>query len=93
MIRRVANYFSNIPPMFIDGSIYVILAVFGFLQTQFGSDEASKFISAELLFYLKNLVGSVSAGLLALKLFRSTSYADHKRDKENTDIEPSPVTH
>jgi hypothetical protein len=83
MIKAIQRYFAGIPPMFIDGCIYVLLAVFTFLQTQFGSDEAAKYISPQILFYVKATVGSLSAGLLALKLFRSTGYAEHVAEKKS----------
>ncbi len=69
-------------PVFQDGLIYFLLAIFAFLQVQFGSDEAGKFIALQPLFWLKTITGAASAGLLALKLFRSRSYADHQDQKE-----------
>ena len=81
MIRAIAKYFQGIPSMFIDGALYFLIAVFMFLQAQFGSDEAGKFIELEPLFWIKTFVGAVSAGLLAVKLFRSNEYAEHKRAK------------
>ncbi len=78
MIRWMAKYFNGVSPMLIDGVLYFSIAIFQFLQTAFSSDEAGKFIDLELLFYIKTLVGSAAAGLLAIKLFRSTTFADHK---------------
>jgi len=83
MIQWAAKYFEGISPMFIDGLLYASIAIFQFLQTAFGSDEAGKFIDLQLLFYVKTAVGCTASGLLAIKLYRSTSYADHKEMKKN----------
>jgi hypothetical protein len=64
--------------MYIDGVLYVCIAVFTFLQTQFGGDEAAKYITPVDLFWLKLVVGALAAGALALKLYRSTAFADNK---------------
>ncbi len=82
MIAWASKYFSGIPPMFIDGILYAAIAVFAFLQTTLATDEAGKFIDLKWLFYFKTFVGSTSAGLLAIKLYRSTSYADHVETKK-----------
>jgi len=81
MIRSTMNYITKPPPIpsaYIDGYLYVGIAFFGALTAAFGSDEAAKFISAEVLFWLRTMVGAVAAGLLALKMFRSDSFANHK---------------
>lgn len=80
MILWTYNYLSKIPAVWLEGVLYCLIAVFGFLQTQLASEEAAKFISPQALFYAKTAVGSLAAGALAAKMFRSTSFADHKRD-------------
>lgn len=65
-------------PMYIDGILYVAIALFTFLQTQFGGDEASKYITPVNLFWLKLVVGGLAASALALKLYRSTAFSDNK---------------
>ena len=90
MIKRAADYLSALPAIFIDGSLYMLLAVFQFLQIQFASDEASKFIGLEVLFYIKTGVGSCAAGLLAVKLFRSTAFADHQNNKTGSVLKNEP---
>jgi len=84
MIRALSRYFSNVPPMFIDGCLYACLGVFTFWGTFFGSDEAAKHMSTEVLFWTKCLVGTGSSFFLAVKLFRSTSFADHQEAKKQT---------
>lgn len=89
MIRRVAVYFLSIPPVFTDGALYVSIAVFGFLLSQLGSEEALKYISAANLFWTKLIFGTFLAGFTALKMFRSTSYADHVTTKQNEKEPPT----
>lgn len=72
----------SIPSVWIDGSTYILLAVFMFLQNHFSSDDAAKFIAPQTLFIVKGVVGAFSAMFLALKLFRSTAFSDSKTDKE-----------
>lgn len=69
--------------MILDATIYVTIAVTAFLMTQLGSDEAAKYIDAQLLFYLKSVTGSLSAGALSLKMFRSETFSNWKKEKLN----------
>lgn len=85
MIRRFFNYFSGIKPVWIDGSIYVMMAITGVNAAMMSSDNAAKYIDYKTLFYLMWINGILDAGLLALKMFRSTAFADHKQQvKEDT---------
>ena len=81
MILWTYNYLSKIPTVWLEGILYCIIAVFGFLQTQLATEEATKFISPTTLFWVKTVVGAMSAGALAVKMFRSTAFADHKRNE------------
>ena len=78
MIAFAARYFGSIAPVFIDGLLYVIIAVAGFASTMLGSDEAFEMFSKPILFYIKLTNGSLLAGATALKMFRSTAYSDHR---------------
>lgn len=71
-------------PVVIDGWLYVGVAICGALQLSFGSDDAAKFMEPENLFWLRAANGAVSAGLLALKLYRSQAYAHHQAEKKKT---------
>ena len=62
----------------LDGLTYIGIAIFGFLATAFAGDDAKQFVAPAMLFWLKAACGSISAGLLALKMFRSTTYATYK---------------
>lgn len=82
MLRYVAKYLGSIPPVFLDGALYFMIAVDGAFLATLSSDEAVKYIGAALLFWIKMILSSLNAGLLAIRMFRSTSYADHKEAKK-----------
>lgn len=84
MIRAMSKYFADVSPVFLDGLLYVLVAFFGFMNTQLGADEALKHISPISLFWLKTFSGSMSASALALKMYRSTAFADHKQAQRDT---------
>ena len=86
MLRGLSNYFAAIPAVFIDGTLYVLIAVFGVIQTVFTTEEAYKYVNPHVLFWGKASFGAMLAGVTALKMFRSSSYADHQEIKKgNTD--------
>lgn len=82
MIVFLQRYFAKVSPMFVDGTLYALIALFGYLNGYFGSDDAAKYIDAKTLFYLNGLVGGLGATFLAIKMFRSTQYAEHVDKKE-----------
>lgn len=84
MLKRTQEYFASIPPVFIDGLLYVWISVLTFISTQFSSDDAAKYISPLALFWLKFLIGSLSAAIISIKMFRSTSFAEHQEEKKKT---------
>lgn len=68
--------------MAIDGWTYVAIAFFGAAAAAFGSDEAAKYIEPMYLFWLRTFCTIAGASFLALKMFRSTAYADSKTETE-----------
>jgi hypothetical protein len=70
-------------PVFIDGATYVAIALFAALAAEFGTDEAAKYISPMALFWIRLACGTISASLLALKMFRSTAFAEAVAEKKN----------
>ena len=74
--------------LWIDGALYSAIALFGFLQSYFTSEEAYKYVNPYTLFWLKAGVGAIGAVAGALKMFRSTTYADHRNDKKNNVDKP-----
>lgn len=89
MGQRITNFVASlrqltqVPPTLIDGTTYVLLAGFMFLQTFYGGDEAARFVTPEDLFHAKRNVGLAAACLLALKLYRSTQFAEHQKQKQD----------
>lgn len=86
MPESITTFFrklGSIPPVFIDGATFVAIQMLTFLSAAFGTDEAAKYITPVPLFWIKIIVGEMASGFLALKMFRSTSYAESKRDEQN----------
>lgn len=81
--RYIANTLNKIKPVYIDGFLYVSLAVIMFYQTELGKDEAYKYFDPYFLYYTKEVLGGLGAGALALKLFRNTAYSDHQQNKKD----------
>lgn len=82
MIRALSIYFGGISPVFIDGLTYVLIAFFGAVAAALSSDEAAKFITPTILFWSRTVCQAIGAALLALKMFRSTSFAEHVEQKK-----------
>lgn len=82
MIAKFIQWSINgITPTQLDGTLYVLIAVFGAIQTFFSSDDAYKYVNPYILFWIKGASGFALAGVSALKMFRSTAYADQvKKD-------------
>ena len=66
---------KKLKPVHIDGILYVLIAVSGSAIASLSTDEAVKLISPETIFWVKFLNEAIGAGALALKTYRSTSYA------------------
>lgn len=64
--------------VWIDGTLYVCIAMFLALQTTFSSEEAYSYVNPYALFWLKAVLGTLGAGAGALKMFRSTTFSDSK---------------
>lgn len=75
---------TSITPTVLDGWTYVLIAFFGAWALSFAQDDAAKYMSPFILWLCKSVCGSISASLLALKMFRSTTYADYKKEKNGT---------
>lgn len=84
MIRYLSKYFASVPPVFIDGLLYVLLAITAVNATMLGSEKAAEFINPQVHFYALWLNGVVDAGVLALKMFRSTAFSEHREEKKRT---------
>lgn len=78
MLAAIQKYFTSVSPVFMDGALYINIALFQALTAAFSSDEAAKYIEPESLFWVRTFCGVNSAWLLALKMFRSTAFAEHQ---------------
>lgn len=68
--------------MFIDGLLYVTIAVLTVIQASLSSDDAAKYIEAERLFFAKMWIGAGNAAAVAAKMYRSTQFAEHQAEKK-----------
>ena len=68
--------------VWIDGVLYFSIAVLVFLQGYFSTEEAYKYCSPFVLFWLKAAVGALGAGAGALKMFRSQTFANHVKSEQ-----------
>lgn len=75
----------KIKPVHIDGVLYVLIAVFGSVQALMQSDETYKYMSGIAVFYIKCLSAVSLAACGALKMYRSSSYAEHIRQNKSVD--------
>jgi hypothetical protein len=81
VIRYIANYLSAVPPVFIDGALYALIAFLIFSQAYLGGDEAAKYIAPVMKFWLNYVVGGLAAFFGSVKMFRSTGFAEHQKQK------------
>lgn len=90
-LRVWVKYFSDVPPVFVDGLLYVIVAVCGAYLTAMGSSDAYKYCDAYFIWYSTLFVGLILQGANALRTFRSKSYSEHvdqkARDKAAQDLQ------
>jgi hypothetical protein len=63
-----------------DGWLYAMVAIFGSITVSLGTDEAYNLFSPQTLFWSKSICGAMSAGALAVKMYRSTTFAQIKSD-------------
>lgn len=80
-LKFIIKYGATVTPVFIDGFLFTLLAVFTAIEAVYQSDEAYKYLSPYFVFYSKSIVGVMLAGATSLKAFRSTSYSEHVKDK------------
>lgn len=91
MIRATINYLQSIPAVVIDGTLYAMVAWLIFSQAYLGGDEAAKWINPAIKFWINYVVGSLAATVGAVKMFRSTSYSEHQKEKKEGTKPPFPV--
>ncbi len=82
MLASIQKYLASLPPVFIDGTLYALIAWFTFNQSYLGGDEAAKYIEPEFKFWLNWIVGSGATVFAAIKMFRSTTFSEHKEEEK-----------
>ncbi len=83
------KFIANIPTFWIDCLLYFAIAVLASAQGIAGSDEAAKYIDLAVLFYIKSFAAISLAGIGALKMFRSTAFADHLASQKPQETAPA----
>jgi hypothetical protein len=78
---------TQFPPVILDGGLYVLIALFNSLAAGLASDEAAKFVSPSVLFWMRLGFFSIAQMLLAAKMFRSTAFADHQKQVKESDTQ------
>jgi hypothetical protein len=82
MIGKFIKWTVNgITPAQLDGTLYVLIAVFGVTQSVFSADDAYKYVNPYLIFWIKSVTAIIGAGVGALKMFRSTTYAEYMKSE------------
>lgn len=84
MIRAFQLYFSSLPPVFIDGLLYVLVGAGMAFAAILSGDDAAKHISPQVLFWAKAMTNVANASTISLKMFRSTIFAEHQKAKLET---------
>lgn len=82
MLNWIVTRYGNMKPVVIDGFLYVVIAVCGTITAIMTSDEIYKYVNPYVVFYGKAVNEILTAGATALKMYRSTSYADHQASKK-----------
>lgn len=75
-------------PATIDAWLVFWCAILIFQQGFLSNDDAFKYVNVHFLFWMKFFVGSMAAGCLALKSFRSRTYSDSLDAKAQVHKEP-----
>lgn len=70
---------SKVKPVHIDGALYAAIGALTALLVCLTSDQAKAALSPIHLWAAQTVVETINGGLLALKMFRSTAYADSKQ--------------
>ena len=63
-----------------DGYLYATIAVAGSIAASLSTDEAFNLFQGPKLFWGKAICGCIGAGALAVKMYRSTTFAQIKSD-------------
>lgn len=82
MLVALQKYFSQLPKVWVDCTLYACILSFTYFQGYFSSDEADKYVSPKTQFYLLCFLGWGATVTGGIKMFLSSSYADHVEQKK-----------
>jgi hypothetical protein len=83
MIKYMQKYFSDIPPVFLDGCIAVLIASMTALNMSFATDDSAKYVDPTIRWYVLVFIGTLIQGLHALSKFRDKTYSAHMAAKQD----------
>ena len=85
LILKRANWreLTTVKPVFLDGGLWVIIAMGQAAQARLGSEDVYKYVEPHMLYWLKTGVEIVTQGATGLKMFRSTAYGKHLAEEKN----------
>ena len=75
----------------IDAVLYAGIGVFTALQLGLSDESAYKYVNPYILFWLKWIIGGISAGFLGLKTYRSTAFAKHMDEVHSDENKDKPA--
>ena len=81
-LLAIIGALKQVDPIFVDGGLYVGMAIFTALSGFFSTDEAAKYLEPVYLFWLRGFCTTNGAWMLALKMFRSSHYSEYRKNKE-----------
>ena len=85
MIARFINWIvGDITPTQMEGLLYTAIGVSTANLGVLTADEVWKYLNPSLVFYLKWGTILFNSLVVSLKMFRSTSYSDHLKEKDKT---------
>lgn len=70
---------KGVRPVHVDGALYAAIGLLTAFLAAMATDQAVKFVPPMSLFWIKTVAESLNGMLLAIKMFRSTSYGDSKK--------------
>lgn len=81
------KYGNRATPVFIDGTLYALMAMGTAAELALSNDDVYKYASPYFVFYSKSLTNIILAGATAVKGFRSKSYSEYSKNKQPTNGE------
>jgi len=78
---KIVKVWLSVPPIFFDGFLVLWVSIGTAMQLTFTQEDAYKYVSPYVLYWIKAFVGAMVAGGSALQAFRSKSYSEYSERK------------